>query len=111
MASRLHFGRINSWTTLACRVFFSEMHDFAVNKQVSIAEVLTQHEWNYKFRRNFNDWEIETVSDFICRLEAFTGTRDEHDILWWRKKKGTFKVYSAYKLLNQDGQQPSLCPW
>ena len=101
MASRLHFGRINSWTTLACRVFFSEMHDFAVNKQVSIAEVWTQHEWNYKFRRNFNDWEIETVTHLFGRLEAFTGTRDEHDRLWWsRNNKGTFKVNSAYKLLN-----------
>ena len=65
---------------------FPEMHDLAVNKQASVAEVWTQNGWNFQFRRNFNDWEIETVTHLFGRLEAFTGTRDEHDILWWRKK-------------------------
>ena len=51
---------------------FPEMHDLAVNKQVSVAEVMTQHGWNFQFRRNFNDWEIETVTNFFGRLEAFT---------------------------------------
>ena len=87
---------------------FPEMHDLAVNKQVSVVEVWTQHGWNFQFRRNFNDWEIGTVIDFFGRLGTFTGTRDEHDRLWWsRINKGTFKVNSAYKLLNQDGKQPS----
>ena len=51
---------------------FPEMHDLAVNKQLSVAEVMTQHGWNFQFRRNFNDWEIETVTNFFGRLEAFT---------------------------------------
>ena len=52
------------------------------------------------------------MTDFFGRWEAFLGTRDEHDRLWWsRNNEGTFKVNSAYKLLNQDGQQPSLWPW
>ena len=51
---------------------FPQMHDLAVNKQVSVVEVWTQHGWNFQFRRNFNDWEIETVTNFFGRLEAFT---------------------------------------
>ena len=52
------------------------------------------------------------MTDFFGRWEAFLGTRDEHDRLWWsRNNKGTFKVNSAYKFLNQDEQQPSLWPW
>ena len=51
------------------------MHDLAVNKQVSVAEVWTQHGWNFQFRRNFNVGKIKTVTDFFGRLEAFTETR------------------------------------
>ncbi|CAN4110783.1 unnamed protein product [Withania somnifera] len=69
---------------------------------MSLVDSWTQEGWNFQFRRNLNDWEIENVADFFRSFEDFKGIKNEYDKLWLcRDSKGTFKVNSAYKLLNQ----------
>jgi len=64
------------------------------------------------YRRNFNDWEIDSVIEFFRMLEEFKGTSEEKDRLWWKlDSKGRFKVNSAYKFLNQGNLQRQHWPW
>ena len=72
------------------------MYILAVHQQMSVADNWTQQGWKVQFRRNFNDWQIETVTEFFRALAEFKGTKKEVDRLWWNKySKGMFKVTSA----------------
>jgi len=91
---------------------FPELYVLAVHQQMSVADSWTQQGWNIHFRRNFNDWEIETVTEFFRALAEFKGTKNKVDRLWWNKdSKGMYKVNLAYKFLNKGGQQPPNWPW
>lgn len=49
----------------------------AVQQDVKVADIWTQQGWNIQFRRNFNNWEIDTVTEFFSVLEEFKGTNEE----------------------------------
>ncbi|WMV10595.1 hypothetical protein MTR67_003980 [Solanum verrucosum] len=91
---------------------FPDLAVMAVQPEVSVSDTWTQQGWNIHFRRNFNDWEIDSVIEFFRMLEEFKGTSEEKDRLWWKlDSKGSFKVNSAYKFLNQGNLQRQHWPW
>lgn len=49
---------------------FPEMFGLAVQQNMSLANIWTQQGWNIQFRRNFNDWQIDTVTKFFRVLEG-----------------------------------------
>ena len=56
--------------------------------------------WNLSFVRSFNDWELDTVQQFICLIKSMTINLLERDILFWKGDKNvmyTVKVY--YKMI------------
>ena len=56
----------------------------AVQPEVTVADTWTQQGWDIHFRRNFNDWEIDSVIEFFRMLEEFIGISEEKDRLWWK---------------------------
>ncbi|KAF3657160.1 hypothetical protein FXO38_13806 [Capsicum annuum] len=81
------------------------MYGLPVQQHKNQADSWTDQGWNIQFRRNFNDWEIDTVIEFFSVLDDFKGTKDDADRLWRNKdNKGIFRVSSAYKFLNQGSQ-------
>uniref|UniRef100_M1BPG1 Serine endopeptidase degp2 n=1 Tax=Solanum tuberosum TaxID=4113 RepID=M1BPG1_SOLTU len=62
--------------------------------------------------RHCNDWEVQRVADFLSKLDQFPGVQAGEDHLWWQgNSKGIFKVYAAYKIMNQSNHQIANWPW
>ncbi|WMV54061.1 hypothetical protein MTR67_047446 [Solanum verrucosum] len=77
----------------------------------SIAELWTKEGWRYNFRRQFYDWEIPRMADFINKIEQFGELgADEDELQWKGDEKNTYKVSKAYMKMNHN-LQPSNWPW
>ena len=64
---------------------------------------------NIQLRRNFNDWEVDTLTELVKVLEDFKGLQRGADCLCWKEDSRVLvEVSVAYKLINQDNQQIAL---
>ena len=78
----------------------------------TIVDHWTPQGWNFIFRRQLNDWEIQRVADFFNTIGQFNGLEGDRDILLWKgNRKGNFKVGYAYNWLNHTNQPQSNWPW
>lgn len=91
---------------------FPELYNIAVNPRISVAEAKSTYGWNIVFRRNLNDWELQSVADFWETLEAFQGLTEEEDALIWKgHKSDSFSVKSAYHFINNTPNPAQGWPW
>jgi len=91
---------------------FPDIFNLVLHQQNTIAEMWTSDRWSLNFRRHFNDWEVQRVADFLSKLDQFPGVQAAEDHLWWQgNSKGIFKVYAAYKIMNQSNHQIANWPW
>ena len=70
--------------------------------------------WNSCFSRNFHDWEMDAVQNFILKLNKFGRIRGEEDKMVWKaSKSGLFSVRSFYNALEVEGEVtfPSKIIW
>ncbi|WMV19385.1 hypothetical protein MTR67_012770 [Solanum verrucosum] len=96
---------VNLWRSI--RDLWNELKCFFKIKS-TMAELWTTEGWRFNFRRQFNDWEIPRMADFINKIEQFSGLGI--DELWWKgDEKGTYEVSKAYMKMNHN-QQPSSWP-
>ncbi|RVW81727.1 hypothetical protein CK203_049525 [Vitis vinifera] len=58
-----------------------------------------QGNWNLNFLRDFNDWELDTVGEFLHILRGHKPTLEEDSVLWRQGRSGQFRVKEAYRLL------------
>jgi hypothetical protein len=57
-------------------------------------------QWNVRFVRKENDWEVGVFTSFFQVLRSAMVSRDRADRLWWvSSKKGLFKVKSFFSSL------------
>jgi len=88
---------------------FPDIYSLVLHHQSTVAELWTKEGWRFNFKRQFNDWEIPRMTDFINKIEQFSGLGI--DELWWKgDEKGTYKVSKAYRKMNHN-QQPNTWPW
>ncbi|WMV24062.1 hypothetical protein MTR67_017447, partial [Solanum verrucosum] len=52
--------------------------------KATISQLWSPQGWNLRFRRAFNDWEIERVINLFQVLNAFPGTSTKPDKPIWR---------------------------
>ena len=53
--------------------------------------------WNVSFLRNFNDWEMDSVVEFLSLIESKAPLREVEDGPWWHlRKNGRFDISSFY---------------
>ena len=56
--------------------------------------------WNFRFKRHFNDWELEEAQRFICIVSTKSLSPLSDDRLRWNgTKDGMFLLKSSYDLL------------
>ena len=58
-----------------------------------------QGNWNLNFLRDFNDWELDLVGDFLHILRGHKPSLEEDSVFWKGGKNGQFGVKNAYSLL------------
>ena len=61
--------------------------------------------WNFRFEISFNDWELETVQCFICKISSKRINPLVGDKLFWKgTKDGYFTIKTSFDLL-EGGHQ------
>ncbi|RVW70345.1 putative ribonuclease H protein [Vitis vinifera] len=72
-----------------------------------------QGNWNLNFLRDFNDWELDLVGDFLHILRGHKPSLEEDSVLWRKGRSGQFRVKEAYSLLAKydDTGFPSRSIW
>lgn len=89
-----------------------QTYNIAANPRISVAEAKSTHGWNIVFRRNLNDWELQSVAELWETLEAFQGLTEEEDVLMWKShKSGAFSVKIAYHFINTIANPTQGWPW
>ena len=64
----------------------------------------TGGEWNFRFERHFNDWELEEAQRFICTVSTKNLSPLSVDRLRWKGAKyGMFSVKSSYDFWKVGG--------
>ena len=62
--------------------------------------------WNFRFERNFNDWEMEEVQRFIRTINSKNLNPQSSDRLRCKEAKdGIFNVKSSFDLLEGGREQ------
>lgn len=89
-----------------------DIFNLVQHQQKTLTELRTKQGWDLTFRRMINDWELNRVNKFYSTLENFGGLQEGADRFWWNgHSSGSYKVSSAYKVLNQTNQQVENWPW
>ncbi|RVW91856.1 putative ribonuclease H protein [Vitis vinifera] len=97
--------RIRNETALShCFPHFFAM---AVQRNSTVEEMWDQNSghgnWNLNFLRDFNDWELGLVGDFLQILRGHKPSGEEDSVLWRKGRRGQFRVKEAYNLLARSG--------
>ncbi|KAJ9678521.1 hypothetical protein PVL29_020644 [Vitis rotundifolia] len=113
---------IRFWTDVWClesalSQCFPHLFGMTVQRNSTVEEMWDQNSgqgnWNLNFLRDFNDWELELVGDFLRILRGHKPSLEEDSVLWRKGKRGQFRVKEAYSLLarSDDTGFPSRSIW
>ncbi|KAJ9702452.1 hypothetical protein PVL29_004269 [Vitis rotundifolia] len=113
---------IRFWTDVWCSESalsqcFPHLFGMTVQRNSTVKEMWDQNSgqgnWNLNFLRDFNDWELELVGDFLHILRGHKPSLEEDSVLWRKGKRGQFRVKEAYSLLarSDDIGFPSRSIW
>ncbi|RVW47789.1 LINE-1 reverse transcriptase-like [Vitis vinifera] len=99
---------IKFWTDVWCSETalshcFPHLFGMAVQRNSTVEEMWDQSSgqgnWNLNFVRDFNDWELELVGDFLQILRGHKPSWEKDSILWRKGRSGQFRIKEAYNLL------------
>ncbi|RVW55650.1 LINE-1 retrotransposable element ORF2 protein [Vitis vinifera] len=109
MAFRMGNGtRIRFWNDLwcGCTVLsqrFPHLYGMAAHRNGTVEDMWDQNvgqgDWDVRFVRRFNDWELDLVGNLLHTLRGFNPTLEEDAVFWKGRKNGKFKVKEAYNLV------------
>ena len=59
--------------------------------------------WNFRFVRNLNDWELGAMDRFLSLLQGHLVKREQNDrVVWKGENKGAFSIKGLYSVLETD---------
>ncbi|RVX21093.1 putative ribonuclease H protein [Vitis vinifera] len=96
---------------------FPHLFAMAVQRNSTVEEMWDQNSgrgnWNLNFLRDFNDWEMGLVGDFLQVLRGHKPSGVEDSVLWSKERRAHFRVKEAYNLLvrSDDTGFPSKSIW
>ncbi|RVW82544.1 hypothetical protein CK203_047064 [Vitis vinifera] len=113
---------IRFWTDVWCSETalshcFPHLFAMAVQRNTTVEEMWDQNSgngnWNLNFLRDFNDWELGLVGDFLQILRGHKPSGVEDSVLWSKGRRAHFRVKEAYNLLvrSEDTGFPSRSIW
>uniref|UniRef100_A0A2N9GAG5 Reverse transcriptase domain-containing protein n=1 Tax=Fagus sylvatica TaxID=28930 RepID=A0A2N9GAG5_FAGSY len=104
--------RVRLWHDCWCgdralKDVFPSIFECASQKDAFLNEVMVRHNgrvvWNVSFLRNFNDWEIDFVVQFLNLIESKAPLQEVEDGPWWHlRKNGRFDIRSFYDALRDS---------
>ena len=110
---------IKFWTDRWCgepslRVRFPNLYQIASFKDASVKDLLSYHNttlhWDVCFIREAQDWEKDTVTEFMELLYSVKISRDKDDVLCWNpSSRDIFDLKSFYNVLHTGAAQHF--PW
>ncbi|RVW54392.1 hypothetical protein CK203_068349 [Vitis vinifera] len=60
--------------------------------------------WNLGFKRQFQDWELDSIEELLRRLQVFGKCSEDEEKLIWKASKGdNFSVNHSFSTLESDG--------
>ena len=68
---------------------FTDLFEFATYRVASVADMMVSHtlekgwNWNIRFQRGFNEWEMELVGAFTRTLELLSPPIEGGDKMRW----------------------------
>ena len=108
-------SRVKFWKDAWCDVTplclsFPSLFEVTRAKGAKVMELWegseTEWGWNFRFGRSFNDWELETVQHFICKISPKRINPSVGDRLLWKgTKDGYFTIKSSFDWLEGGRQQ------
>ena len=113
--------RVKFWTDRWCgdsplQLSFPVVFGIASNKAASVASYLEQlgieewGNWDVRFIRRPNDWEMGVVDEFVCTLGSNLPPIENGDRMRWKlMTNGDFDICSYYNKLR--GPLPIIFPW
>ena len=89
------------------RMFFLLFFSVHLIRMHFLNDVMVRHNgrvvWNVSFRRNFNDWEMDSVVEFLTLIESKAPLWEVEDGSWWHlRKNGRFDIRSFYDALRDS---------
>ena len=97
--------------------YFPHLFGMVAQRNSTVEEMwdqnLGQGNWNLNFLRDFNDWELDLVGDFLHILRGCKPSLEEDSVLWRQGRSGQFRVKKAFSLLTKsdDTGFPSRSIW
>uniref|UniRef100_A0A2N9HPD9 Reverse transcriptase zinc-binding domain-containing protein n=1 Tax=Fagus sylvatica TaxID=28930 RepID=A0A2N9HPD9_FAGSY len=88
--------RVRLWHDCWCgdralKDVFPSIFECASQKDAFLNEVMVRHNgrvvWNVSFLRNFNDWEMDSVVEFLNLIESKAPLQEVEDGPWWHLKE------------------------
>ncbi|KAJ9703718.1 hypothetical protein PVL29_005138 [Vitis rotundifolia] len=101
-------NKIRFWTDQWCGSHvlasrFPLLYALAVQRNATVGDMWDQNigqgGWNFRFQRDFNDWELDMVGRLLDVLREKRVSLEEDMVLWKGGKDGLFKVKKAYNIL------------
>ena len=72
---------------MALKDAFPNLFECASHQNAFLNEVMVQQNgrvvWNVSFTSNFNDWEMDSVVEFLTLIESKAPLREVKDGSWW----------------------------
>ncbi|RVW88613.1 Electron transfer flavoprotein-ubiquinone oxidoreductase, mitochondrial [Vitis vinifera] len=99
------------WTDVWCSESslaqcFPHLFGMAAHQSLTVEEMWDQNSgqgnWNLHFLRDFNDWEIELVGEFLHILRGFKTFFGGRFSYMEKRRSGQFRVKEAYSLLTKS---------
>ena len=101
-------SKIRFWTNPWCGNYvlslsFLNLFAMAALRNATVEEMwdqnIGQDEWNLRFLRDFNDWELDMVGNLLDVLREHRVTLEEDSVIWKEGRDGLFRVKKAYNML------------
>ena len=92
--------KIRFWTNLWCGSTvlsqrFPHLHVMAAHRNAMVEEMwdhnVGQGGWDLRFMRDFNDWELDMVGNFLHVLRGYKPTLEEDSVYWKGGRNGSLK--------------------
>jgi hypothetical protein len=91
---------------MALKDTFPTLFECASHQDVFLNDVMVWQNgrvvWNVSFRRDFNDWELDSVVMFLNLIESKAPLREVEDGSWWHlRQNGRFDIRSFYDSIRE----------
>lgn len=77
----------------------------ARSKEARVADLWVDSTWDFRLERPFNDWELDSLQQFLCVVGPKSlKPRNDDQNLWKYYENSIFSISSCFRLLEGERQ-------